>query len=129
MRLNITPLFLNYLLRFLAAYSMVVEKTSGAVALTKFSPGGSLQFGVIAKRPIMKGTYIYELMGIMASDTTAPHSRLSEIFPHPHQRKGLEPKILFGPARFANHDCKKSNIEVRFLPSYLFLKIFILISI
>ncbi|KAF8803048.1 SET domain-containing protein, partial [Phlegmacium glaucopus] len=68
-------------------------------------------FGVVARNVLHKGIYLYELLGMMAADSEAMHSRLSEIFPHPTQKKGTDPRILFGPARFINHDCKLSNVE------------------
>lgn len=98
--------------RLLAAYGMVVEGCSADVRLKVILTGGHLQFAVTATRDLPKGVYLYELAGIMAADTEALHSRLSEITPHRSQGKGTVPKILFGPARFVNHDCKNANVEV-----------------
>jgi len=76
---------------------------------------GKLGFSVEARKDIPGGVYIYEMMGMMAADTEATHSKLSEITPYPSQRKkkGKEPRVLFGPARFINHDCCP-NVEVCF---------------
>jgi hypothetical protein len=82
------------------------------VGLQKRKIDGGLGFGVVAGMDIPEGVYIYELMGMMAADTEAPHSRLSEITPYPSQRKkGKKPRVLLGPARFINHDCCP-NVEV-----------------
>lgn len=71
-----------------------------------------LEFAIHARKDLSPGLYMYELMGVMAADTDAEHSRLSEIHPHPSHKKGTAPRIWFGPCRFVNHDCKTWNAEV-----------------
>ena len=76
------------------------------------------QFGIKAKVEIPEGVFIPELLGLMASDTVAEHSGLSEIMPHNDQIGPREPRILVGPLRFINHSCDvegaiiKPNITV-----------------
>ena len=66
-------------------------------------------FGIVASVPLLSGEYIYELMGLMSSDGNAKHTRLSEI-----EAAGNTVRILCGPLRMVNHDCKP-NAEVSYL--------------
>ena len=76
-------------------------------------PNGPRGFGIIARRFIQEGEYIYELPGMIAK-TSRPNiqSTLSIIIPHHRQNQGSEERVLFGPLRFVNHICKGSNITV-----------------
>ena len=87
---------------------------SAEVALKTRQINGELGFSVVAKIDLPEGVYVYQLFGMMAADSEAIHSRLSEIIPYTSQRKkGKHPRVLFGPARFINHDCCP-NVEVSF---------------
>ncbi|EDR01622.1 uncharacterized protein LACBIDRAFT_310701 [Laccaria bicolor S238N-H82] len=76
---------------------------------------GSGGFAIFATRDLVEGEILYPLMGLMASDSRAEHSRLSEIHPHPSQvklEKGrMDPRVLVGPLRFINHTCHSFNAE------------------
>lgn len=105
--------FHDTLSRFLASYAMLVGFGERAHVGLRIRQIGGLGFSVVARKNLPEGIYIYELTGMMAADGEAIHSRLSEITPYPSQRKvkGCQPRVLFGPARFINHDCNP-NVEV-----------------
>ncbi|KAF8698407.1 hypothetical protein AX14_001133 [Amanita brunnescens Koide BX004] len=67
--------------------------------------GRKYHFGLVAKCPLPSGVFIHQLIGLMASDASTPHSRLSEIHPHPDNLGPREPRILVGPGRLLNHCC------------------------
>lgn len=103
-------------LRLIPAYAMVIQPKIASVRLKTFRPqpdSESLMFGIFTTEKIPAGTYIYELIGLMAQTQYENHSNLSEIYAHPDQNKGQGPRVLFGPIRFLNHECKLSNVEVR----------------
>ena len=76
-------------------------------------PNGPRGFGIVARRFIQKGEYIYELPGMIAK-TSQPNiqSNLSIMLPHPRQNQGSEARVFFGPLRFVNHICDGPNITV-----------------
>lgn len=86
---------------------------SAEVSLRTRLIGGTLGFSVVAVKDLPKGAYLYQMFGVMAADTEAAHSKLSEITPYPSQMrtKGKEPRVLFGTLRFINHNCSP-NVEV-----------------
>ena len=70
-------------------------------------------FSIHARCAIQKNQVIHELIGMMPLDNDSPHSRLSEITPHPaHNQSPQNLRILFGPIRFINHLCLHFNAEV-----------------
>ena len=75
--------------------------------------GGERGFGIVAKRFIKEGEYIFELPGMIAK-TSTPYlqTQLSLIIPHRCQKQGTKERVLFGPLRFVNHICKESNVTV-----------------
>jgi hypothetical protein len=74
---------------------------------------GERGFAIHARRAIQENEVIHELIGMMPLDNDTPHSRLSEITPHPaHNQSAQDPRILFGPIRFINHLCLHFNAEV-----------------
>lgn len=77
------------------------------------SKANAKEFNVVAKTDISKGEVLVELSGVMASDFDEEHSHLSEVTAHDKQRgpKGVG-RLLVGPIRFVNHDCKLNNVEV-----------------
>ncbi|KAJ7933630.1 hypothetical protein B0H13DRAFT_1855872 [Mycena leptocephala] len=81
----------------------VLQAPWSAVKLKVLSMGSNLTrgFGIVASVPLLSGEYIYELMGLMSSDGNAKHTRLSEI-----EAAGNTVRILCGPLRMVNHDCK-----------------------
>jgi hypothetical protein len=76
-------------------------------------PNGPRGFGIVARRFIQEGEYIYELPGMIAK-TSRPNiqSKLSIMLPHRRQNQGSEERVFFGPLRFVNHICKGPNITV-----------------
>ena len=70
------------------------------------------EFGVKASRGFRTGEYIYELVGLVPTDNRAEHTNLSSVVPHVDQGEALEPRVLFGPIRFINHDCVAYNVQV-----------------
>ena|ERR1700734_1598946 len=110
-------------MRVLSTYYLIVHEDS-PVRLKKLeikSPmqehqpagrGEKYQFGVKAIEDIPTNVFIPELLGLMASDTEADHSGLSEIAPHPKQTGPTEPRMMIGPLRFVNHICKKKGALV-----------------
>ncbi|KAJ7876650.1 hypothetical protein B0H13DRAFT_1472229, partial [Mycena leptocephala] len=81
----------------------VLQAPWSAVKLKVLSMGSNLTrgFGIVASVPLLSGEYIYELMGLMSSDGNAKHTRLSEI-----EAAGNTVRILCGPLRMVNRDCK-----------------------
>lgn len=123
--MSIYPLFIHLLvviwLRLIPAYAMVVQPVPASIHLKKFRSqldSNSWTFGIFATEKIPAHTIIYELMGLMAQNPYEHHSDLSEIYAHPDQKKGQGPRVLFGPIRFINHECRKSNAEVCILLDY-----------
>lgn len=101
--------------RCLEAYNMVISPNS-CIKLSTIVMGcnGERGFAIHARRSIQKNEVIYELIGMMPLDNNSPHSRLSEITPHPaHNQSPQDLRILFGPIRFINHLCLHFNAEVR----------------
>ena len=76
-------------------------------------PNSPRGFGIIARRFIYEGEYIYELPGMIAK-TSRPdiQSNLSIMIPHRRQNQGSEERVFFGPLRFVNHICEEPNIMV-----------------
>ena len=100
--------------RCLEAYTMVISPKS-CIKLSTIVMGnnGERGFAIHARRTIQKNEVIHELIGMMPLDNDTPHSRLSEITPHPvHNQSHEDPRILFGPIRFINHLCLHFNAEV-----------------
>jgi hypothetical protein len=71
------------------------------------------EFGVKACRDFHPGEYVYELAGLVPTDSAAVHTGLSCTIPHVDQGQPLEPRVLCGPIRFVNHHCVSRNVEVR----------------
>lgn len=65
-----------------------------------------LEMRVLARRGIESGQIIYPLFAVIANDSKADHTRLSEIYVDSKRR------VMTGPIRFINSDCKP-NAEVR----------------
>lgn len=86
--------------------------SGSAVRLKVVELGGNRQLTVVAKRLLLKGEFIYDLIGLIPMDSVTQHSRLSEIFPHPCQPAIREERVLDGPIRFLNHSCHGYNVEV-----------------
>lgn len=80
---------------------------------------GERGFGIVAKRFIKEGEYIFELPGMIAK-TSAPslQTQLSMIIPHRRQKQGTTARVLFGPLRFVNHICKGFNVTVSRISVY-----------
>jgi hypothetical protein len=70
------------------------------------------EFGVRACRDFLAGEYVYELAGLVPTDSSADHAGLSAIMTHVDQGETLESRVLFGPIRFVNHHCTASNVQV-----------------
>lgn len=86
--------------------------SGSAVGLRVVEIGGDRQLTVVAKRPLRKGEFLYDLIGLIPMDSATRHTHLSEIFPHPCQPAIREARILDGPIRFLNHSCQGHNVEV-----------------
>lgn len=70
-------------------------------------------FGLFARQDIAAGTELWDVVGLMPTDDSDPHSDLSMITvaPGQNQRPGSS-RVLFGPMRMLNHRCKTFNCEV-----------------
>lgn len=76
----------------------------------RYFPGESKRgFLIQARKALEAGEYLPELLGISPCDQEVITSHLSEIF----FRAGEQPRILTGPLRFINHNCREYNAEVR----------------
>lgn len=90
--------------------SIIVK--SSLVKLSVQTLEGRCQFGIKARVPIPRGTFLHCLIGLMASDSKyADQVELSVITPHHDNLGPPENRILVGPLRFINHSCLP-NIEV-----------------
>lgn len=103
-RINETDMFASY--RELFAYRQVVDAHS-AVRLRVISLDGNLQFAMFANRNIRSGEFLWELMGMMPIDSNGGHSKVSEMSPFK-----ADARVLIGPIRFVNHQCRTFNCEV-----------------
>lgn len=91
---------------------MLLHPDSGIRVLrSNFDTTQPGEFGVQARRKILAENFISELFGLMAIDVDTPHTKLSEINPASDQEGPSKPRLLAGPMRLANHDCKP-NVEV-----------------
>ncbi|KAJ7467347.1 hypothetical protein B0H11DRAFT_2306404 [Mycena galericulata] len=89
--------------RAFRAYIVVIAPWS--VVRLKVSPMGATQtrgFGVEAVLDLEENEFIYELSGLLSTDLDAEHTELSKTT---SPEDGIE-RIIFGPIRFLNHDCK-----------------------
>lgn len=100
--------------RALNAYPAILFPFS-PVELKSSREGDISQMRVVAKVRIESGEKIYQLFGIMAADNDTEHSMLSAI--SKRHSGGLEPRLLVGPIRFINSDCKP-NAYVSILINY-----------
>lgn len=75
-------------------------------------------FSIRATRDLVAEEMLYPLIGLLASDSTAEHSHLSELRPHlsqvQEQAETEKPRVLIGPLRFINHACNSFNAQ--FIP-------------
>ncbi len=99
-------------LRCIAAYALVILPNSSVKLKVIHLGNEGRGFAVFARRRITKGEILYDLPGLITSDTKAPHTELSSIRPHPSQIRSKKSHILFGPVRFINHSCSKDNVAV-----------------
>ena len=100
--------------RCITAYTTVINPSSPVKLVQRpIGPRGPRGFGIVARRPIQKNEYIYELPGMIAK-SARPHiqSKLSVIIPHHSQKQGKEERVFFGPLRFVNHMCEEYNVSV-----------------
>ena len=101
--------------RCISAYALIIQPTSAARLYQKRLNDGHIGFGVRAMKDIVKGEYVYELLGLLAIDNDTPHTRLSETTPFGNSSEDV--RVFFGPIRFVNHLCVNFNAEV----SHLFI--------
>jgi hypothetical protein len=110
---SILAIYIIYLKCHRQILSHTLPLLSGsAVALKVVELGGHRQLTVVTKRPLLEGELLYDLIGLMPTDSLTPHSHLSEIFPHSSQPAKHQARVLDGSIRFLNHSCHKFNAEV-----------------
>ncbi|PVF97896.1 SET domain-containing protein [Serendipita vermifera] len=62
------------------------------------------QFCIQAKQAIPRGTYIWELNGVISADIVEGPT-ISSMEAHKSQNLAKGPRLFAGPARFINHSC------------------------
>jgi len=94
-------------------YSLLYSSTS-SVQITKVShTGQEASFGLKATRNIPASTFIMETCSSMSLDCTSTPSP-SVIESAPNQLGPMGPRLILGPFRLVNHDCKP-NAQVSFV--------------
>ncbi|KAJ7284385.1 hypothetical protein C8J57DRAFT_1288277 [Mycena rebaudengoi] len=98
----------------LCAYSILLAPWSVvALKVTHMGSTKELGFAVHASQPLKAGEIIYELAGLLSTDTEAPNfTRLAEM-----EADDGTPRVLIGPIRLVNHDCSP-NAEYMFIPGH-----------
>jgi hypothetical protein len=91
----------NY--RILHAYSPLILGSSDMRLKVVRTGHKQKGFEVRASCDIQESEYVYELVGLVLTDSQAEHIGLLAIIPHAGREEDLEPCLLFGPVRFINH--------------------------
>lgn len=100
--------------RCISAYALAIHPES-CVRLQKIRMGRTQDwgFGLFARRPIAKGSTVWEAVGMCPVDGSSSHSELSCIKTAEGQNlpAGSE-RVMYGPLRMVNHRCRTFNAEV-----------------
>ena len=94
-------------------YSLLYSSGSSVRIIKVTHTGQEACFGLKATRPIPAGTFIIETCGSMSLDCT-PTPGPSVIEAAPNQLGPMGQRLILGPFRLVNHDCKP-NAQVSFL--------------
>jgi hypothetical protein len=91
-------------------YIPLVIQERVRVGGVRFDNATTRQCCILATKDIQKDTCLWELTGVLSSDSL-PTSSLSTILPHPCQNLDSSPRLMAGPAHLVNHSCHP-NAEV-----------------
>lgn len=93
-------------IRLIVRYYLIYHPHSPIKLGVVFFPGQTTpQRGIVARVPILEGTYLLEAGGIVSNDSpTRKISGFSAIM-HKGDRSASK-RLLVGPIRFANHHCR-----------------------
>jgi hypothetical protein len=96
--------------RTMMRYIPLVIQERVRVGGVRFDNATTRQCCIIATKELEKDTCLWEITGILSSDSL-PTSSLSTMIPHPCQKLDSSPRLMAGPAHLVNHSCRP-NAEV-----------------
>lgn len=96
---------------------MLAASTRVRACKVAFDPESRPELGIKAKKSIEKGTFIWEVNGILSADFVQEDT-ISSMEAHRDQRLGKGPRLFAGSARFMNHSCKPNIRASVFVPYY-----------
>lgn len=108
--------YLELTFSLLYRYTLMYTPSS-PVTLCKVQFNGSIALGLRATRDMAPGTFIMETCSSMSSDLVNRPGP-SVIFSDAKQRGPLGSRLVLGPLRWANHDCKP-NTQVSLPQSFV----------
>src|SRR4029077_3829079 len=106
-------LYLIFFISLLYRYSLLYSSGSSVRIIKVSHTGQEASFGLKATHPIPAGTFIMETCSSMSLDCTSTPGP-SVIEAASNQLGPIGPRLILGPFRFVNHDCKP-NAQVSFL--------------
>jgi hypothetical protein len=113
------PVHLSHsLVSLLYRYSLMYSSGSSAKILKVTHTRKKATFGLKAARKIPSGSFIMETCSSMSRDPASSQGP-SVIEPAPKQLGPQGPRLILGPFRFVNHDCKP-NAQVSFIQCSLY---------
>lgn len=108
------------LFSLLLRYSLLHSEHS-AIKLYKVTFEDEIHAGLQCTKAIPANTYILMASGSMSSDRYGLNGGLSIILASPGQLGPENERLLLGPLRFANHECKP-NCQVKNCTGFIYLR-------
>jgi len=110
----LSPPLSHLSISLLYRYSLLYSSGSSVRIIKVSHTGQEASFGLKATHPIPAGTFIMETCSSMSLDcTSTPGPSVIEAAPNQLGPRG--PRLILGPFRLVNHDCKP-NAQASFLP-------------
>jgi hypothetical protein len=91
----------------------LLHSIHSSVKISKVTYGGQIVAGLECTKPIHASTYILTAGASMSSDNYGMGGGLSVIMRGARQLGPENERLILGPLRFANHECRP-NCQVRF---------------